>query len=62
MILNDIFDKIYLINLVEDKDKLYNIQKKLKKYNIKYEIVKGINGNKLENIKLLRFKIKVLLE
>lgn len=55
MILNEIFDKIYLINLEEDKDKLYNIKKKLKKYNIKYEIVKGINGNKLKNIKLLRF-------
>jgi GR25 family glycosyltransferase involved in LPS biosynthesis len=53
--INEIFDKVYLINLENDTDKYQIMKSKLDKFNIKFELFKAIDGNKLKNCKLLRF-------
>ena len=53
--INNVFDQVYLINLKKDKKKFKIMDKKLKKYNIKYKLFPGINGSKIKNIKLLRY-------
>lgn len=51
--INEIFDKVYLINLERDASKYEIIKKKLDKFNINFELFKAIDGNKLKNCKLL---------
>jgi len=53
--INEIFDKVYLINLENDTDKYQIMKSKLDKLNIKFELFKAIDGNKLKNCKLLHF-------
>ena len=42
--INNVFDKVYVINLDSQPENLKNIDKQLKKYNIKYSRFKAING------------------
>jgi len=51
--INEIFDKVYLINLENDTDKYQIMKSKLDKLNIKFELFKAIDGHKLNNCKLL---------
>ena len=53
--LNSVFDKIYLLNLKADTKKLKTMKRKLRMYNIKYEIFEGIDGKSIPNVPLLRF-------
>ena len=53
--INNIFDKVYLINLERDIHKLNIMKNKLDKLKIKYELFKAIDGSKLQEVKLLRF-------
>ena len=52
--LNNIVDKIYIINLEKDTERLNKLIPKLKKYNIKYKLIKGVDGNKIKNNTKLR--------
>ena len=54
-IINETFDKVYVLNLDKDKNKMKTMNKKLNNYNIKFERFSAINGKKLKNIKLLRY-------
>jgi|TARA_B110000091_G_scaffold211245_1_gene255526 GR25 family glycosyltransferase involved in LPS biosynthesis len=54
-LLNQIFDKIYVINLNQDIEKKNIIDKKLKELNIDYSIFEAVDGKKLKNIKLLNY-------
>ena len=53
--INNIFDKVYLINLEKDTNKYQIMKSKLDKLNIKFELFKAIDGKKLTNCKLLKF-------
>lgn len=53
--INKVFDKVYLINLEKDTYKYKIMKNKLDNLNIKFELFKAIDGNTLENCKLLRF-------
>lgn len=53
--INNVFDKVYVVNLEHDKDKRNSMQSKLNQLNIEFEFYKAVDGSKLENCKLLRF-------
>ena len=52
---NNVFDKIYLLNLKADTKKLNVMKKKLGMYNIKYDIFEAIDGKSISNVPLLRY-------
>ena len=52
--INNVFDKVYLINLEQDTDKYQTMKNKLDNLNIQFELFKAIDGHKLNNCKLLR--------
>jgi len=52
--INNVFDKVYLINLEQDTDKYQTMKNKLDNLNIQFELFKAIDGKKLNNCKLLR--------
>ena len=52
--LNNIVDKIYIINLEKDKYRLDILKPKLHKFKIKYKIIEGIDGNNVVNNTKLR--------
>lgn len=56
--LNDIFDKIYVITIEEDDSNIKLIDSYFKKYNIDYELFKGING--INNNKSIQYYNKYL--
>lgn len=49
ILINEVFDKFYLINLENDIDKYQIMKSKLDKLNIKFELFKAIDGNKLRS-------------
>ena len=49
--MNEIFDKVFAINLDKDKDRLQNILNQGKKYNIKIERFPATNGQNIKNTK-----------
>jgi hypothetical protein len=51
--INDVFDKVYLLNLERDVDKYEVVKKKLDSLNIEFEVFKAIDGHKL-NCSLLK--------
>lgn len=53
--INNVFDEVYLINLEREPEKLKVMKEKLNKHNIKYKLIKAIDGSKIKNIKLLRY-------
>ena len=53
--INDVFDKVYLINLEKDTDKYQIMKNKLDNLNITFELFRAIDGNNLNDCKLLTF-------
>lgn len=51
---NNIFDKVYVINLEHSKDRLDMIRKQLKRENITFERYPAVNGSLLNKEKLIR--------
>ena len=51
---NNIFDKVYVINLEHSKDRLDMIRKQLKRENIAFERYPAVNGSLLNKEKLIR--------
>ena len=45
----DMIDKIYLINMKEDKNRLDIINKKFSKLNLNYQLIEGVNGKNIYN-------------
>lgn len=56
--INHIVDKIYIINMDKDKERLKNLDKKMKSLNLNYKRISGIDGEKVypeyKNITKLR--------
>jgi hypothetical protein len=52
--INNVFDKVYVVNLERDKDKHDLIKSKLNQLNIDFEFYKAVDGSKLSGRKLLR--------
>jgi hypothetical protein len=48
--LNDIFDRIYVLNLPRNKDRRNNIDKIIKDCGIEYELFKGVDGTILKSM------------
>lgn len=53
--INDVFDKVYVINLKCDACKYQDIKKKLDHLCIEFELFRAIDGNELEDCELLTF-------
>lgn len=45
-LISDIVDQVYVINMDKDKDKLKHFDKNMKRLNIKYKRIKGVDGKK----------------
>lgn len=55
---NNYFDKVYLLNLDRDKDKLYKASKMLSKFNIEFERFPAIDGNLIPDSEIDSIKFK----
>ena len=52
--INNVFDKVYVVNLEREKDKRDLMQSKLNQLNIEFEFFKALDGFKMTDRKLLR--------